>query len=112
MKAVTLAPGAPEPNLLDVMLGLWLQVGGLLLLLGMKNLALLAVMPKDSSARVVRVMSLVDGTLCAAMAVLFVFVFMPPPLISFAILAVLFLLCAVGGIGSREASRRLVNNAG
>lgn len=93
MKATTVTPDAPAPNLLDVVLGLWLQVGALLLLLGLKNLALLTVLPPESSGRVIRMMSFVDGGVCAAMAVLFVFVFIPPPLISFTILAVMFLVC-------------------
>jgi hypothetical protein len=97
MKTASVAPDAPKPNLLDVMLGLWLQVGALLLLLGLKNMALLAVVPIESSGRVIRVMSLVDGIVCAVMAILFVFVFIPPPLISFAILAVMFLLTAIRG---------------
>jgi len=93
MKDTSVIPGSPKPNLLDVVLGLWLQVGGLLLLLGLKNLALLAVMPVDSSRNTIRTMSFVDGTVCAAMALLFLIVFIPPPLISFSILAVLFLFC-------------------
>ena len=93
MKIATAAPDIPAPSLFDVTLGAWLQVGALLFMLGAKNLALLATLPSETVPRMMRAVSYVDGIAYAALAILFYFLSIPPPMISFAILGVMFLAC-------------------
>ena len=93
MKLATVAPETPKPSLYEVLIGAWIQIGALLFMMGAKNLVLLTVLPPDSTPRVIRVICRLDGLAYAALAILFFYVRIPPPAISFALLAILYLAC-------------------
>jgi len=76
-------------------LGLWLQVGALLALLGVKNIVLLICLPDDASHKVIRALSIVDCVGYAGLAMTFYIVVIPPALVSFVVLTLAYLIAAI-----------------
>jgi hypothetical protein len=95
MQNATVDIGPMTMSFDGLLLGLWLQVGLLLALLGVKNLALLLVLPEETSHNVIRTLSIVDCIGYAGLAVIFLVVVIPPALISFIILTVVYLVTAI-----------------
>jgi hypothetical protein len=91
-------------NLYGVFESVWLEVSVLLAMMGGKNLLLLGVVPVEARSATVRALSWLDGIGYALLAAFFLYYRLPPPLISFAVLAALFLLA--GALARRAAARR------
>jgi hypothetical protein len=90
MRAATVDVGPATMSFESLFFGVWIQVGVLLALLGVKNLAILLAAPAGGTRNVVRTLSIIDGLVYAGLAVLFAVYTIPPPLISFIFLAILF----------------------
>jgi len=95
MHAARVEAGPFAFSLYDVLAAVWIQVGALLVMLAGKNLLMLFVSPAPMRPRLVRAFSLFDAACCGALAVLSAYYRIPPPLLSFAVLAVVFFLAAV-----------------
>jgi len=95
MQKATVEIGPMTMSFDGLLLGLWLQVGALLALLGAKNLVLLLVLPEDASHNAIRALSIVDCIGYAGLAVIFLIVVIPPALVSFTILTVAYLFAAI-----------------
>ena len=95
MRAATFEMGPLSMSFFGVLAGVWIEVSALLIMLAAKNVVLLAVAPADALPRLIRAMSILDAIAYAALTLLFVYYQIPPPIISFAVLALAFLAAAV-----------------
>lgn len=80
--------GADGPSLLDVFVGAWIQVGALLVGMAIVSLAGLAGAGPAKGAK--QVLIIANLVVYVPLAIVFVVVFIPPPLIAFAVTSVLF----------------------
>lgn len=96
MRGAAIEIGPLTMTLEGMFIGAWIQVGVLLALLGVKNLAVLLALPADGAGVIVRTLSMIDGLTYLGLAALFAVYTIPPPLISFLILAILYFAAAGG----------------
>lgn len=102
MRAANIDVGPMNMTFHGVFVGLWLQVGVLLALLGVKNLAVLLATPADGAHRVIRVLSAIDCIAYAGLTAIFTVVIIPPALVSFAVLTLAFLIAAILSRGAES----------
>lgn len=94
MRGTTVGSGWFTFSLYAVFESVWIQVGVLLVMLAGKSLVAVAVVSPESRARVVRALSLFDALFYAGLTAGFVYYRIPPPLVSFAVLTVAFVVAA------------------
>ncbi len=102
MQQAKLEIGPMTMSFQGLFVGLWVQVGVLLVLLGVKNLAVLFVVPGDLAGRVARTLCVIDCITCLGLAVFFALNAVPPALVSFAILSVAYLVGAITSSGKES----------
>ena len=90
MRQASVAAGPFEFTLYEVLESVWIQVGVLLVLLALSNLVTLVAAPEDARRSVVRALSALHGAFYILLAAFFWYYRIPPPLLSFALLAVAF----------------------
>ncbi len=98
-RAATLEAGPFSMSLYGTFAGVWIQVGALLIMLGIKNLLVVSALRADHAPRIAARLAAFDCVCFAALTGLFVYFEIPPPLISFAVLTVLF------GVAARLSGR-------
>lgn len=106
MEVASVEVGPFTVALLQVYQGAWIQISVLLALIAAVNLTLLALTPAKEAGHLVRTLSAIECVVFALLAGLFVYYQVPPPLISFVVLAVAFLGAAlVSGRGGSQATK-------
>lgn len=95
MKAASLTFEPFEMTLWGAFESVWIQVGIFLVLLGVKNIVVVATASSRDVFRQVRVLSAADCGVYAAFTGMFVYYQIPPPLLSYAVLTILFFASAI-----------------
>ncbi len=95
MNNATLELGPMMMSFHGLFVGLWVQVGVLVALVGVKNLAVLVVMPGEVAGRVARALCVIDCITCAGLTAFFAVNVVPPALVSFAILTITYFAGAI-----------------
>lgn len=104
-RVATLSAGPFTMSLYDLYVGVWIQVGALLLMLGLTNLIVVSTTAGNTSA--LRAIAIFDCISFALLTTLFVYCQIPPPLVSFALLTLVF----AGAAGSLSRGHTLLESS-